>query len=221
MIETKSAFARRINVHKSQITRAAQAGRVVLTPDGMVEVEASIERWYATKGGRADVAARHAAQRGAGAAQPAGLGSTYPPPVESGQNGAFGATSAQPDATGWAQQSDDLAPAGSRARYKAMSMHFENQAIKLDMALKRGLRYPLELVWREATGLGATVRAALERIIDQTAPRLAILGTDLERRRLIDTELRRVRWVVKSELPRALRRMRADGRKAPAAREGA
>ena len=217
MIETKSAFARRIGVHKSQITRAAQAGRLVLNAGGMVEVEASVERWHATKGGRDDVAARHAAQRGAGAANRGTVGVQAKPSAEPAQNGLNNATSAQPGA----QPSGEMPEPGGRARYKAVSMHFENQSIKLEMALRRGLRYPLEAVRREALALGATVRAALERIIDQTAPRLAILGTGLERRRLIDTELRRVRWVVKSELPRALRRMRADGRKAPAVREDA
>ena len=36
---------------------------------------------------------------------------------------------------------------------------------------------------------------------------------DIERRRLIDAEVRRVRWMLKRELPRALRRMRAAGGK--------
>ena len=82
------------------------------------------------------------------------------------------------------------------------------------MALRRGLRYPLALVKQEAGGIGATVRAAIERIIDQTAPRLAVMRDDIERRRLIDAEVRRVRWMLKRELPRALRRMRAAGGKA-------
>ena len=52
---------------------------------------------------------------------------------------------------------------------------------------------------------------AVERVIDQTAPRLAVMTNDLDRRRLLDAELRRLRWMVKSEIPRALRRMRASG----------
>ena len=210
MIETKSAFARRINVHKSQITRAAQAGRLVLNAGGMVEVEASVERWHATKGGRDDVAARHAANRGV-------AGVSAQPKAESAQNARNGATLPHPAA----QPAADQGEAGNRTRYKVMTLHFENQAIKLDMALRRGLRYPLEAVRREALALGATVRAALERIIDQTAPRLAIMTGDLDRRRLLDTELRRLRWMVKSELPRALRRMRADGRRQTQPREDA
>ena len=63
----------------------------------------------------------------------------------------------------------------------------------------------------EAGGIGATMRAAIERIIDQTAPRLAVMRDDAERRRLIDAEVRRVRWMLRRELPRALRRMRSAG----------
>jgi hypothetical protein len=197
MIETRAAFARRIGINKSNVTRAAQAGRIVLTPGGMVDVEKSIERWYATKGGRDDVAARHAESRGA-------VGSVAQPTAENGTAGRETATAAQPD----------VAPSGdggTRTRYKAMGLHFENQSIKLEMALRRGLRYPVALVKREALGIGSSFRAAVERVIDQTAPRLAVMPDDLSRRRLIDAELRRLRWMIKSELPKALRRMRASG----------
>lgn len=201
MTETKAAFARRIGINKSNITRAAQAGRIVLTPDGLVNVEASIERWYATKGGRDDVAARHAKNRGADGLPPH-------PGVENGTAGRFTATGSQPPADPGATPPGE---GGNRTRYKALALHFENQSIKLDMALRRGLRYPTGLVRREALGMGSTVRAAIERIIDQTAPRLAVMTDDLDRRRLLDAELRRLRWMVKSEMPRALRRMRASG----------
>jgi hypothetical protein len=201
MIETKTAFARRIGVHKSQITRAGQAGRLVLMPDGRVDVEASVQRWYETKGGRDDVAARHAANRQA-------VGSMGQPATENPTAARFGATAAQPDVAGPALADGDGV---NRTKYKAMGLHYENQSIKLEMALRRGLRYPNGLVKREALGIGATVRAAMERVIDQTAPRLATMGNDLDRRRVLETELRRLRWMVKTELPRALRRMRAAG----------
>jgi len=201
MIETKAAFARRIGINKSNVTRAAQAGRIVLTPGGMVNVEASIQRWYETKGGRDDVAARHAENRGA-------VGSVAGVKAENGTAARFTATAAQPMGEG------NATPQGggeTRTRYKAVAMQYENQSIKLEMALRRGLRYPIALVKRESLGIGSSLRAAVERVIDQTAPRLAVMTNDLDRRRLLDAELRRLRWMVKSELPRALRRMRASG----------
>ena len=200
MIETKAAFARRIGINKSNVTRAAQAGRIVLTPGGMVDVEKSVQRWYETKGGRDDVAARHAENRQA-------AGSVPQPKAENGTAARFTATAAQPAGDGNATGGDG----NTRTRYKAVAMQYENQSIKLEMALRRGLRYPLALVKREAFGIGSSLRAAVERVIDQCAPRLAVMTSDLDRRRLIDAELRRLRWMVKAELPRALRRMRGSG----------
>ncbi len=200
MIETKAAFARRIGINKSNVTRAAQAGRIVLTPGGMVNVEASVQRWYETKGGRDDVSARHAENRG-------GVGPGPQPKADHGLVGPKTATAAQLAGEGNATSGDG----NSRTRYKAVAMQYENQSIKLEMALRRGLRYPLGLVRREALGIGSSLRAAVERVIDQTAPRLAVMTNDLDRRRLLDAELRRLRWMVKSELPAALRRMRASG----------
>jgi hypothetical protein len=200
VIETKAAFARRIGINKSNVTRAAQAGRIVLTPGGMVNVEASVQRWYETKGGRDDVAARHAENRGA-------AGSVAGAKAENGTAGPKPATAAQP-----AGEGNATAGGGeTRTRYKAVAMQYENQSIKLEMALRRGLRYPIALVKRESLGIGSSLRAAVERVIDQCAPRLAVMTNDLDRRRLLDAELRRLRWMVKSEIPRALRRMRPVG----------
>jgi hypothetical protein len=100
---------------------------------------------------------------------------------------------------------------GSRAKFKAMAMHFENQSIKLEMALRRGLRFDKAALKDEAHGLGNTLRAALERLIDQTAPRLAMLKTRNERMRLLEIEKQALRRLVKGEFPRALRRMKKRG----------
>lgn len=202
MIETKAAFARRIGINKSNVTRAAQAGRIVLTPGGMVDIEKSVQRWYETKGGRDDVAARHAENRQA-------VGPIPQPKAENGTAARFAATAAQPAGEGNATASGGE----TRTRYKAVAMQYENQSIKLEMALRRGLRYPIALVKRESLGIGSSLRAAVERVIDQCAPRLAVMTNDLDRRRLLDAELRRLRWMVKAEIPRALRRMRASGLK--------
>lgn len=196
MIESKAAFARRIGINKSNVTRAAQAGRIVLTVDGRVDVEKSLVRWQATKGARDDVAARHAESRGADVA----LGQSE------GENGTAGLKTGATTAA----VAQPTAESSGRMHYKTAVLHYENSSIKLEMALRRGLRYPRGLVKREALGMGSTVRAAMERIIDQTAPRLAVMTNDLDRRRLIEAELRRLRWMVKQELPRSLRRMRVE-----------
>lgn len=203
MIESKAAFARRLGVNKSTITRAAEAGRLVLTPRGQVEVEKSLERWHATKGARSDVAARHAENRGA----------EIPKAGQAQKNAGKGRKTAGADSDAADGMPAGKPSAGTRAYYKIVTLHFENQNIKHEIELRRGLRFLLSQVKKESGSIGATVRAAIERIIDQTAPRLAVMRDDIERRRLIDAEVRRVRWMLRRELPRALRRMRAAGGK--------
>lgn len=105
----------------------------------------------------------------------------------------------------------------SRAKAKALLMHYENSTLKLEMALRRGLRFERAAVRRESAGLGAILRAGIERVIDQTAPRLAACANDLQRRQILDKEIARLRHIIKRELPRALRRMRAETAKQPEA----
>lgn len=186
---TQAAFARQIGYDKSRVTQLKHAGRIVMAPGGkLVDVEASIARIAETADpGRRDVAERHAAARAV-----AGR-----PPLP------------EPAAIATAEPLPGLGlESGGRARAKAALMHFENNLLKLEMAVRRGLRFERATVNREAAGLGAMVRAGIERVIDQTAPRLAAARNELDRLRILDAELRRLRWVIKREMPRALRRMR-------------
>ena len=63
---TQYAFARHLGVDRAHITRLKHAGRLVLTPDGQIDVEASEARIAATADpAKAPVAERHAAGRAA------------------------------------------------------------------------------------------------------------------------------------------------------------
>lgn len=197
MTGNDSEFARWLGVNKSSVSRARKAGRLVLAADGKVDFEASAQRWHETSGGRADVAARHAAKRGAAIPTPH-------PQQKNAPAARSGVAVPGLDAAGLATAGDD----GSRAKAKTLLLHYENASIKLEMALRRGLRLDLSAVRRESTGLGAMLRAGIERVIDQTAPRLAAASNDADRRRILDGELRRLRWIFKREMPRALRRMK-------------
>lgn len=195
--ETRAAFARRIGVNKSTITRAAQAGRLVLTVDGLVQVEASLKRWNETKAGRTDVEARHAQNRGR----------VIPEAIQGEENATkavSGATEAQPLEGG----EGDVGEATWRTQYKAQAMDYENQAIRLEMDMRAGRRYPLEDARNEGHGLGATLRAAMERLIDQSAPRLAVVTDLTDRRRLLAAEIAKLRRLIKTDMPRTLRRLR-------------
>ena len=191
-LETLKAFSERLGVHKSTVTRAAQAGRLVMEGKRVV-VEASLERWHATKGGRIDVEARHAQNRGAGI-----------PEAKPATKKATRRETAQSEA----QADGEDAIGNGRTQYKALVLQYENQTIKLEMALRRGLRYPVADIRREATALGATLRAAVERLVDQTAPRLAVMTSTADRQRLLAAEITRLRRLIKGEFPRAMRRMR-------------
>ena len=61
---SKAEFARRLGVSRSTVTRAAQAGRLVLDASGMVLLEQSTTSWAATAGGREDLRGRHQHKRG-------------------------------------------------------------------------------------------------------------------------------------------------------------
>lgn len=201
--ENMTAFAKRLGIHKSNITRAARAGRIIINKNGLVEVEASLKRWHETKGHRPDVAARHAAHRGA----------EIPTVIQTDDRSTTGriyTTDTQSVATA-------LPDSEGRTRHKADAMQYENQIIGIEMDLRRGKRYRVEDVKREAHGIGATLRAAMERLIDQTAPRLAVMTDEAERKKLLATELRRMQRLIKTDLPRALRRLRQSGAKKEAA----
>lgn len=195
---SRREFAKQLGCSVGWVQALVNAGRCVLTPDGKIDGPASRARIAATADpGRQDVAERHAeTRRAAGKAAPLA-----------------------PPASGHAPPLSDDAKLGvepnGRAKAKALLMHYENSSLKLEMALRRGLRFERVAVQREAAGLGAMLRAGIERVIDQTAPRLAAAGNDLQRRQIVEAELRRLKHMIKREMPRALRRMRSDLQKKP------
>lgn len=191
---TGAEFARMLGVSRSTVTRAKQAGRLVLDQAGRILVEESLARYHATAGGRTDVAQRHARTRGA----------ELPPPPD-GVAAAPQAGKALEMEEGDESGGDEAA--GGRQQYKRMVMRYENDTIKLEHALRRHQRYPLDAVKAEAVNLGNTPRAAVERLIDETAPQLAI-ANPARRRTLLRQAVARVQRILKTERVRALRRLR-------------
>jgi len=155
-IETRAAFARRLDMHKSTVTRLQQAGRIVLTASGLVDVEASLVLIQETKGGRDDVAARHAAQRTTAKAAPGASGGDVAP-----------ATSEQHPPSALTE--------ASRAKAIAESRRVIAQADKEEMERDRLAN---ELIDRDDVDaafkfVGATVRSILDVFPDQIAPLVA------------------------------------------------
>lgn len=196
--ERPSSFARLLGVHKSTVTRAIASGRLIIGDDGRLDVAENLKRWESTRSGtRPDVAARHQAHRIA-----AGIVTPAPAPEIAS------ATQETPAVASIQQTADQAESEETLQDYQTRKITAENNLVKLGMALRAHRCYPLDDIRREALTIGATLRASLERLVDQTAPRLAIMTTPQERLALLQQEVARLRAITNAEFPRALRRLR-------------
>ena len=222
LLETPAAFARRLGVHKSTISRAISAGRLVLD-GGFLDVEVSLRLWQATKPGlRPDVLARHAAKR-----SPAIPGALPAAPAPRSAPEFSAAAEAEDDdaATdldrllggdedGESAHPADAAGAPRLADYTQALLASQNALARLSIQLRTHKRYPAGAIHDEAQALGATLRGALERLVDQTAPRLAVQRDPAARRALLVEQVKALGRTLRREMPRALRRLRLAGKKA-------
>lgn len=179
---TKSAYAKKHGWSPAYVTKLIAQGRVILDDNNHVLVAESDLKIKQTAGARGDVADRNSAERKQKKSGKAAPLSDLKIPL------------------------DEL-PEGSRAKYKAMTMHFENQSQKLAMSLAQGIRFDLADVREEALGIGNTLRTAVERLIDTTAPRIAIAKTQEERARILQPEVAAMRKTLKNAYPRAFVRL--------------
>lgn len=227
MTETPAAFARRLGVHKSTVCRAIQAGRLIVS-GGMLDVADSLQRWEDTKPGtRPDVLARHAAKRAP--AIPWQPGADQSPQIAAQLAAKTVRQPAANAAIGLGGQHDEddteIVDGGAIAEltvateqagdgpgiahYAQALLSAQNAMARLSIQMRSYRRYRLEDIDREARSLGSTLRGALERLVDQTAPRLAVMDTEEQRRELLFAESIALRRMIRRELPRALRRLRA------------
>lgn len=222
MRETPASFARRLGVHKATVTRAIQSGRLTRGDDGLLDVDDSLRSWEATKAGtRPDVAARHQRARSPASATANHAQARAPQNASSAPPQAPQATpaAAHDPAEGQEQvhdHADQPAPMpGRQQHYAAIRIGAQNNLIKLGIALRTHRRYPLASIRAEALALGGVLRASLDRLVDQTAPRLALLTTTEQRQALLAAEANSLRRALRRELPRALRRLRDTGKDKP------
>jgi len=195
-MESPAAFARRLGVHKSTVSRAIAAGRLVLV-SGQLEIADSLRRWQDTKpGARPDVLARHAAKRkpvDVVACPAAEIAPRAPESAAMEDSGEHSTSSiAEPGIGDYTQQ----------------LLTAQNALARLSISLRTFRRYPLATIEREAQALGSTLRGALERLVDQTAPRIAVCSDDGARAAVLAAEIVRIRQTMRREMPRALRRLR-------------
>jgi hypothetical protein len=249
----QSEFARMMGVNRSTVTRWKQQGRLVLDAQGLVLVDPSRMRIFETQGGRLDLVAQHAQDRGQeiplldpAAAFVLAAPSATPKPKAPAQSAAGTASAAQCDKDNTkparkrqespAAAQDAVAPStpppaaapaagahssgdtdatmtATRREHKLALLHAENQQMRLAMDLARGVRYYRHHVRDGALGLGGSIRALIERVIDQTAPQLAA-APSADRPRMIADAIRRLRQSVRWETVRALRQVQRKETKA-------
>lgn len=153
---SQKEFAVLLGVNKGTVSRWKQAGRLVMS-GGLVEVEASRQRLAETSGGRDDVSARHAQNRGAAIPAAGEAGKNAP---EAAKVGA-GKTAAPP------VRNEVRADAQARKESAAADL------LEIELAQKRGTLIPKEDVDASLKALGASVRARLDVLADQLAPVVA------------------------------------------------
>jgi phage terminase Nu1 subunit (DNA packaging protein) len=156
---TQAQFARLMEVDRSHVTRLKQHGRLVLTDAGLVDVEASRQKILDTSGGRDDVAARWAAQRGMEVAEGQPPTDRRPTASTRGNGGNNAETTG-----GTAESRID-----AQARKEAAAADL----LEMEREQKRGNLIPKEDVDAALKAMGAAVRSAMEIFPDQVAPIVA------------------------------------------------
>lgn len=189
--ESKSAFARRLGVAPSYVTKLAQEGRLVVV-DGQVEVEASLARMEATKDpNRDDVRQRHAQARDAKRLE--GIGGVKGGAVagvivarEGGEAGEGEKTARRGDSgpstgsgrtaeagEGEAEAGPVIQAAEVFRKARTAKMHFESRRAVIRVARLQGRLADMAAIRKCAGNDGASLRSLLENLPDQAAPRLA------------------------------------------------
>lgn len=137
---TQVEFARHIGVARSYVTALKQAGRLVMTDTGLVEVEASLALIAKTADpNRDDVTQRHAAQRET---------PTAPPPADSAH-----------DKIGNSYQ----AARAVKEKYAALNAKLDYEKNSGDLIPKADVDFVLN-------DYGATLRGMMENLADRLAP---------------------------------------------------
>lgn len=171
---TLSEFAALRGVKPSYVTKLKQHGRLVLTDDGRVEVEASIQRIEDTKDpNRDDVRARHAAAREpkGGAESPAQPES--PAPIH-----------AAPESP---RAADAISASFQKSR--ALGEHFAAKTRALEFLKEIGEVVELSMIRDEVENILAVTRSAFDNLPGQLAPQLVTMTDETQIDKLLQDNI--------------------------------
>lgn len=178
-----SEFARLQGWRPSYVTKLKQAGRLVLTDTGRVDVDASVARIKASEDpNRDDVRKRHAEARDAAKSE---SNDASPPRSEAADRAGQSYTTSR----------------AVKERYLALNA-------KLEYERAAGQLVETATVQRAGTEVGAVLRGALENLPDQLAPLLAEGDADREAR--IYAHLRDHAEQILTEISRKLEALTRD-----------
>lgn len=200
--ESKRQFADRCGVDKSTVSKWDRAGRLVLGLDGRVDIDASLHRLEATRGGRWDVAERWRAYRAEQQAKGQANGQA-PAATETATETATGPQAATEvaSAESGAGEGLDLDEIGRRTRFAQM---LKEEAVARqkqredDLAAGRVIRRAD--VQKDLTDAVAVILGAWENVPDRLAPLLVGIDDQTRIRALLRDEIERLGHEVAAQL---------------------
>jgi hypothetical protein len=171
MLESKASFARRMAWNRSTVTRYAAAGKIVVTQDGMVDVEASKARLAASADPlKEGVRHRHREDRRARGRDAGG--------EEEG-----GSLRADPNDTSYQ----------ALTRHRAAAEYNRAELLRLELAEREGRLVDAEAVRRRALQLASAAGDAIMNLRYRLDPLLSGEADPAKRAEIWDRELRQIR----------------------------
>lgn len=164
--EKLSAFARRLNVRPSYVTKLKDHDRLILTEDGKrVRVAESLARIEETRDeNRDDVGARHAKEKADKAAAPV-------------------------DQANLPLEKRPRAERSHFTQYRTRKMLADAELAEMERDKIRGTLVETDSVTAAGIEIGTALRAALENLPDQLAPRLASVSDEDRCRQILQDYL--------------------------------
>lgn len=196
---TRYRLAKILEVDRAAVTRAVQSGRLLVGEDGKLDLDESISRWNLLRAGtRPDVDARFKELRESAR-------SSIPPAV-------MAATITKEQEVVHELEPENVDEGTSATedlqKHHARRLTAQNALARIEIDLRRNNRHLLRAVLDEAQSIGGMLRAAVDRLVDQSAPLLAAQVDKGDRMALLSIRCEELRRQFRREFPRAMRRLR-------------
>jgi len=196
-IETQAQFAARLGVNRSTVTRAKQDGRLVMTDDGRVDVEASLASLEATQGVLPHQIANRErleeARREQGPAQPQAQPQAQaqsperPPAAQQEPQGPI--------------SSDTLAKLGAKTKFEAYrKLKADADRSELETALAQGLAVLKADVQRDILDAAGIILGAWETLPDRLAPVMVGIDDQARIRAILRDEIEQLQQQISDQL---------------------